>query len=409
MRAMWRRMGAVLVAGACVLAAACGGGDEEAGTTAAPAPVTSAAPAPDEPTGPRTRTVEFPVAAVQDDFFPVDAIENIPARVQLVRDLGVRVARFDVFWATVAPEQPGSPTDPDDPAYDWSRVDLIMRELAAADITPIISVFNTPTWATDGPAPEEGVVINTAAPRPDDYAAFMEAFATRYRGDFTPAGESEPLPAGRRIEIWNEPNLGGFFRPQVDESGERVSLDNYADMVKAAYPAIKRANPDSIVIVGVGGPRSSSGDSGTGALDWLRGLREREIPLDAYSQHIYPAAPPTAETDVVPSWGTIDLLLEELDGFREGVQLYITEAGYTTATTPFRNTAVTEEEQAQYLQEIFALPQLQTNRIPVVVQFNLQDNANWPAGLLRSDGSQKPAYEVYRGIVESQGGATLTR
>lgn len=404
MRESWRAFGALLVAGACMLAAACGGGDDEA-TAGAPAPTTAAAEA---PAGPATRTVDFPVAAVQDDFFPVDAIENIPSRVQLVRDLGVRVVRFDVFWSDVAPARPGSPTDPADPAYDWSRVDLIMRELAQTGIVPIISVFNTPAWATDAPAPEEGVVINTAAPRPQDYADFMEAFATRYRGDFTPAGEDEPLPAGRRIEIWNEPNLGGFFEPQVDESGERVSLDNYAALVEAAYPAIKRANPDAIVIVGVGGPRSSSGDSGTGALDWLRGLRERDIPLDAYSQHIYPAAPPTRETDVVPSWGTVDVMLEELDGFREGVQLYVTEAGYTTSTTPFRNTAVTEEEQAQYLREIFALPQLRGGRVPVVVQFNLQDNVNWPAGLLRADGSQKPSYEVYRDIVASQGGATLT-
>ncbi|MEQ9093220.1 MAG: hypothetical protein RLN63_03875, partial [Miltoncostaeaceae bacterium] len=225
MRVTWRGIGAVLVAGVCALAAACGGGDEQAASTAPPDAVTTNASPPAEPT---TRTVQFPVAAVQDDFFPVDAIENIPGRVDMVSEVGVRVVRFDVFWSAVAPTEPADPTDPADPVYDWSRVDLIMRELAEADIVPIISVFNTPAWATDLPAPEEGVVINTAAPRPEDYADFMHAFATRYRGDFTPAGEDEPLPAGRRLEIWNEPNLGGFFEPQVDESGERVSLDNYA-------------------------------------------------------------------------------------------------------------------------------------------------------------------------------------
>lgn len=344
------------------------------------------------------------VVAVQDDHLPVDPIETIPARLDLIGDTGVTTTRVDLHWASIAPSEPADPRDPSDPAYDWARADLIILGLAERGITPIVSTFYTPPWASGGRS-EPGVVPNTLAPDPEAYADFMAALATRYSGETTSPG-GDALPEVRHFELWNEPNLAGFLRPQF-EGGEPVALDAYAEMVKAAYPAVKEANPDAIVIAGVSGPRSSTTDTGIGAIEWLRGLVEREIPLDAYSQHVYPAAPPLEPTTVVPSWSSLGRLLDEIDAFAPGLPLYITEAGYTTATTPFRTTAVTEEEQARYLEQIYQLPQLRTDRIRAVVWFNLQDNVNWPAGLLREDLSPKPSYERFRAAVAAQEGAAL--
>ncbi|MGD9572197.1 MAG: cellulase family glycosylhydrolase [Thermoleophilia bacterium] len=345
------------------------------------------------------------IIAVQDDHLPVDPIETIPARLDLIGDTGVTTTRVDLHWAQIAPSEPADPRNPADPAYDWSRADLIMLGLAERGVTPIVSSYNPPAWATGG-VTEPGVVPNTLAPDPEAFADYMAALATRYRGDQVSAG-GETLPEVRRFEIWNEPNLPGFLKPQF-EGDEPVSLDNYADMAKAAYPAIKEANPDAIVIAGVGGPRSSTTTTGVGAIDWVRGLVERQIPLDAYSQHIYPAQPPLQPTEVVPSWSSIGRFLDELDAFRPGLPLYITEAGYTTKTTPFRTTAVTEDEQAEYLTQIYEeVPALQTERIRAVVWFNLQDNANWPAGLLREDLTEKPSYQAFLEAVRGQDGAQL--
>ena len=146
----------------------------------------------------------------------------------------------------------------------------------------------------------------------------------------------------RYIEVWNEPNLSGFLIPEGE--GPAARLDTYAAMDRAAFAAIRAANPDAKVIVGVGGPRSSTSRTGVGAIEWLRGLRDRDIPLDGYSQHVYPAAAPTVDTTVVPSWSSIGRVLDELDAWRSDppIPLYITEAGYTTAATPYRDTAVTE-------------------------------------------------------------------
>jgi hypothetical protein len=345
------------------------------------------------------------IVALQDDRLPVAPIETLPERLNLIEETGVTTTRLDIQWAAIAPSRPADPRDPADPAYDWARADLIMLGLSERGITPIVSQYNTPAWASGGRS-EPGIVENTLAPDPDAYADFMFAVATRYSGAMTSPG-GDTLPEVRRFEIWNEPNLAGFLKPQF-EGGEPVSLDNYAAMVRAAHPAIKEANPDAIVIAGVGGPRSSTSETGLSAIDWARGLVDRDIPLDAYSQHIYPARGPLEVTSVVPSWSSIGRFLDELDAFRPGLPLYITEAGYTTAATPFRRSAVSEDQQADYLDQIYDLPQLEAERIKTVVWFNFQDNVNWPAGLLREDGSRKPSYDRFLRAVERQGGAGLT-
>lgn len=346
------------------------------------------------------------VAAVQDDHLTIEPLEGIPGRLDLIADTGVTTTRVDLFWRDIAPSRPDDPSDPADPAYDFARADLILQGLAERGITPIVSVYSTPDWATGGPPPPPGTAVNTATPDAEAFGEFMGAVATRYGGGFaSPAGDA--LPEVRHYEIWNEPNLSGFLTPQF-EGDDPVSLDAYAAMVAAAYPAIKAANPDAQVIAGVGGPRGSTGRTGIGAIDWLRGLRERGIPLDAYSQHIYPAAGPLEPTDALPSWSSVGRFLDELDGFKPGLPLYITEAGYTTAATPYRDTKVTEDQQAEYLTQIYSLPQLRTDRVKTVVWFNLQDNVNWPAGLMREDGSRKPSYEPFLDVVEGQEGARLS-
>ena len=75
----------------------------------------------------------------------------------------------------------------------------------------------------------------------------------------------------------------------------------------------------------------------------------------------------------MPSWSSDRAPAGRDRRVRPGLPLYITEAGYTTAATSFRDVQVTEEQQAEYLTQIYSLPQIQTDRVKAVVWFNLQE------------------------------------
>lgn len=339
------------------------------------------------------------VAAVQDDVIATAPVSDIPARVQLVKQSRAKVTRVDILWSLVAPTQPANPIDPNDPAYDWSRLDAIFSGLSGARITPIVSTYSTPDWAVQGRnIPHPTTLYNPNAPVPAHFARFMRAVATRYSGSFTPAGAATRLPRVRHFEIWNEPNLKAFF-----SHNGRSKLTKYKGLVRAAYPQIKRANRRAIVIAGVGGPRSSGGGGNVGAKPWMNGLvRDKRVKFDAYSQHIYPSRGPRFTSRsyrrAFPTWASLPEIYRTLDRKKKGMKLYVTEAGYTTAKTPFRTVRVSLSTQRTYLKQLFALPTVRSPRLAAVVWFNLQDNVNWPGGLLRENGRPKPSWAAFRAI-----------
>lgn len=336
------------------------------------------------------------VTALQDDVLATAPLSQIPARLQLVQDTRVKVTRIDILWQLVAPNPPADATNPNDKAYDWSRIDAIFTGLAAAGITPIVSTYATPDWAVAGTnTPHPKTLYNPNAPTPAAFGAFMKAVATRYSGTFTPTGGTAPLPRVRHFEIWNEPNLKGFF-----QFNGRSNLGKYKGLVKAAFANIKAANPRAIVIGGVGGPSSSSTKGNVGAKVWLNGLvNDRSVKFNAYSQHIYPSRGPLFSTPsyakAFPTWASLNEILATLDRKKEGMKLYITEAGYTTEATPFRTVKVSPAQQALYLKQIFNLKTVKSSRVAAVVWFNLQDNVNWPGGLLTASGVKQPSYAPF--------------
>jgi hypothetical protein len=339
------------------------------------------------------------VPAVQDDFLPVTTSSDLKARLDLVASTGAKVTRFDLIWSDVAKTRPVDATDPADPAYNFSRVDKVLEGLLDRGIRPIVSVYSSPAWAAKGKGAPRGSRVNPNAPDPKEFGAFMEAVATRYNGSFGSGSKGQGILV-RHWELWNEGNLARYLSPQFDKKGKPVSPTTYAAMVRAAYPRIKAANPATIVIAGVTGPKSGTDKTGLGTLDWLRALKKSRVKFDAYSQHIYPAAAPLAPNAPVPSWSSIATLLKEVDGIRKGMPMYITEAGYTTSATRFRPNVrpLSEALQATYLKQIFGLKSVKSKRIPVVVWFNLQDNTNWPAGLVRLSGKKKPSFAAFQGI-----------
>ncbi|MFN8124044.1 MAG: hypothetical protein U0237_16660 [Thermoleophilia bacterium] len=354
------------------------------------------------------------IAALQDDRLAATPLADIPARLDAAKATGVRVARVDLFWNEIAPTQPANPTDPNDPAYDWRTSDAKIQGYLDRGITVLVSVYSSPTWATGGLKADDSQ-YNPFAPAAGTYGPFMQAVATRYSGSFTPAGRSTPLGRVRLIEVWNEPGIEEFLR-NADGSSQ---VPTYLRLLREAYPAVKAGNPSAIVIAGVASPRSSDGDGNVGSRTWLRRIAGAplSVKFDAYSQHVYPAAAPISRTRAFPSWNSMNEIFATLDARRAReiraargakrralirkpkMKLYITEAGYTTATTPFRTVKVSDAQQATYMRQIFNHPQVRNQkRISAIFWFNYQDNPNWPGGIIREDGSQKPAYSVFTSL-----------
>lgn len=108
--------------------------------------------------------------------------------------------------------------------FDWSRSDRIVDQVEQYGLNLIARIDNQPQWAGGG-FPGIGPPDNM-----QDFADFLFTFASRYKGRI------------RAYQVWNEPNL-------AREWGERPpNPAEYTAMLKAGYEAIKRADPEAMVI-----------------------------------------------------------------------------------------------------------------------------------------------------------------
>lgn len=334
------------------------------------------------------------IPAVQDDALPNLNGAALDARLDVLAATGTRVTRVDVLWSRVATRRPAKPRDPNDPAYDWARYDAILRGLEARGIGAIVDFYHTPPWASRNGKP-------VTAPRTVDGARFAAALARRYSGAHVDAAGS-PLPRVRRIEVWNEPNVAGFYQPQCSKRGRKVVLESprrYAALLAASYREIKRASPATQVVGGVLGPAgrtpSVCAESGfsVGAVDFAARLARERPPLDAWSMHMYPIGSPE-RAFFVPSWNTLTRVLRHVDKLRGRVPVYITETGYHTSYNRFHRYFVSEEQQAAWVGETYRVA-ARHRRVQLAMWFNFQDNPFWTGGLLRADGSRKPSYAAF--------------
>ena len=136
--------------------------------------------------------------------------------------------------------------------FDWSRTDFVVyttNRYGEGKLDLLIRVDHQPEWARKG-CSMQGPPTNMK-----DFGDFLSAVASRYKGRI------------RAYQIWNEPNLA---REWCDQ---RPSPQQYAQMLKTAYTAIKAADPDALVI--------SAGMSPTGTNN------EQAMPDDVFLDQLY--------------------------------------------------------------------------------------------------------------------------
>ena len=343
-----------------------------------------------------------PLAGIQDDRVYQVPAADAENRVQTMARMGSRIIRVDTRWDLIATRRPKNPKDQNDPAYDWSAYDTIVDTAAKRGVRVLMTVWGTPAWAADRSVPRSKRYpdFSRRPRRAGDYGNFAYALASRY------------APRGvRDWEMWNEPNIPLFLRPQYKKQRGKwvnVSTGTYSNLAKSFYKNVKKVDKRSRIAGVVTSPAGDqcpsscpkSANARTSPSNFLKGLNQkgRRPPMNVVSHHPYPITRP--RTTNFPGSSYIDLY--NINRFQSEVdrtylrrkKLWLTEFGFSTKKVGEYSMYVSEAQQAQYLQDAYRRVR-PNRRIRMFVWYFLQDNAQWGSGLLREDAKPKPAAEVF--------------
>ncbi len=290
----------------------------------------------------------------------------------MATQLGAKLVRLELPWSAMEPQGAGQ-LEPSAVAF----VDRLTADAAADGIRVIMMVESTPCWASAAPAsilagcvPGRGSAANSWPPRkPSTYAAFVAWLARRYGAQL------------EAIEVWNEPD-------QINEeyfAGPNKAA-RYAAILRAAYPAIKQADPNVLVLGG-----SIVGANGKFLrLLYVDGIKGYYNGLSVHFYTLTVAALRYIHEVQLANGDTKPLWLDEF-GFsscwpKEKVQQ---EQGCVTA-----------QLQAVDLAELFD----QVARLPYVagmVVYKLQDSASEDFGVFTAMGSPKPSFAALSHVLAS--------
>jgi len=326
-----------------------------------------------------------------------------------LKQLKVPLIRATLRWGggalPVAKRRPDDGADPADPAYDWSPFDEMLKRADDAKVKVLAAIVGTPPWANGGKrafVPPKNMT---------DLRNFATAAATRYSGEYTPAGAEDPLPAVRLFLAWNEPNNPVFLRPQFKKVGKKYIVQSavtYAKICNAIYAGVHAAKVrGDKVACGATAPRGNnrarSSRSSVSPLVFLQALKKRGARFDAYAHHPYygkptetPAGRPPSRTAVtLGNIGELLSLLKRLYG--PSKHLWITEYGYQTKP-PDRSYGVAWAKQAKYLQQAYQIVR-KNPRIDILMWFLLRDERRipngWQSGLMTAGGKKKPSFKTF--------------
>lgn len=316
--------------------------------------------------------------------------------------LGADWVRIQAYWDGVSPNarsrfRPGgfNVANHADPRYRWADVDRAVGIARAAGLRIMLTVHQCgPRWASSQPAR----ATRCWRPRAALYAQFATAVARRY-GRFV-----------QRYLAGNEANQKVFLQPQSNFAAAHM----YRDMVNAAYPAIKRADRGSTVVIGELAPigAASRFAGNLAPLPFIRAMycrdnayrpvrtgpcrRFRTPRGDIWGIHPYQVRERPDQPQRNPNLaklGDLRRLFGVLDrSSRRRFNFYITEYGYETNPTDPRN-GVSPALQARYLQQS-AYIAWATPRIKLHSQYLWRDDAavsGFQTGLHFSSGAPKPS------------------
>jgi hypothetical protein len=195
-------------------------------------------------------------------------------------------------------------------------------------------------------------------------------------------------------EVWNEPNLRTFLRPN--------SPSLYvARLLNPTYAALHSMRGGVRVAGGATSPRRTP--SGMAPIPFMRGMRAAHARLDAYSHHPYPTSRFETPTQAncryctgILSMARLPDLLREVKRDFGNKRVWLTEYGYQT-NPPDRALGVSNALQARYLAQAARIA-YEAPYVDPLIHFLIRDERSvgrWQSGLFTFSGSAKPSFRSF--------------
>lgn len=290
-------------------------------------------------------------------------LSSVDREIASARALHVKLVRAEVRWSAL---EPSGPNQFD--ARTLAYLDRLIADAAASGIRVVVTADSTPCWASSAPAqllhkcvPGRSSKANAWAPAdPSTYASYVAYLAARY---------GTRLAA---IEVWNEPDQANEAYFAGPEKPRR-----YAAVLRAAYPAIKQANPNVTVLAG-----SLVGSNGV----FLRALYAAGIEgyYDGLAVHFYNL-----------TLGSLRAIHETQLASADHTSLWLDEFGWSSCWPRQKiqqeQGCVTPKAQAANITNTFR-SLAHTPYIAAEALYELQGSKAEDFGLLSDSGARKPAF-----------------
>ena len=376
-----------------------------------------------------------------------DAVRD--AAMRQMKGLGVDVVRVTVLWSVVAEhandtksqkkrfKHYGNGASPAAyPKANWDRYDRLARSCKTLAIQCYFDVTGPgPKWTHPKPPSQYSADAKQWKPNPRLFYRFVQAVGKRYGGGYTDENDNhQTIPKVAFWSLWNEPNQGGWLRPQFINN-QPVSPSLYRELYQFGRRALASTGHDKdFIFVGETSPlagtstgsRSAMGPKqfineflcGPGAVGLGCSAFQKDGPIkaSAWAHHPYtkdrgPNVPDSSPDSItLANFDALGSLLDSLSAtghIASGMPLASTEFGWeTNPPDPFA--AVSQDQQAQFIQQA----ELQTYLDPRVIantQFLLRDVkpnrskspgsrsywATYQSGLETAGGGPKPALRAY--------------
>jgi polysaccharide biosynthesis protein PslG len=287
--------------------------------------------------------------------------------------------------------------------YDFTRYDEFVGEASDRGMSVLPVIYNPPSFRSSAPANNPGHGMYPPADF-HQYAEFVQVLVRRYHpgGDFwaqraatsgsipflSPSPKKQyPITAW---QVWNEPDVPAFWPTGPDPAA-------YTELLRVTHDAIKRIDRGAeVVAAGLSTAELVQGK-------FLNGMYKAGAARYFDTLSIHPYAP-DVHTLMLETWAA----RHQMDAHGDTMKnLWITEFGWATGGTP--DPIYSADESCQSALIGATLGQLQSQRDSLRLRgmsyfmwndrsLNPNEPDSWAfhTGLVRQDGSLKPAYATYK-------------